>query len=161
MVWCGCAAAPEPVDAAVADTPPPDFTLALTVMSQVNRRNTAALPRDRRPARFVIETDWVLRSYTGRGPIDTETFPRETRQLSATQVQSLWSDLRAAGLLDHDNPAIVGRAPAPADIKQDKPLWVVTFTADTDRRTLVLDADPRGPAAPLLNNLADLAWMPK
>jgi hypothetical protein len=161
LVCGGCASTPAHDEAAAEDAPPSDFTLAMTVMAQVNRRNTATIPRDRRPARFVIETDWVLRAYTGRGPIDTETFPRETRQLNAAQIQSLWTDLRAAGLLDPANPAIAGKPPVPADITQNKPLWVVTFTADADRRTLVIDADRDGPAAPLLNRLADLAWMPK
>lgn len=157
----GCTATPSEAEVLAADLPPPDFTLSMTVISKIDRRNTAAIKRERRPSRFVIETDWILRAFSGRGQVDAETFPRETRQLTIHEIQSIWKELREAGVLDPANPAIAGRAPMLSEVTANQPVWVITYSAADEHRTLVYDADPAGPAAPLLNRLADLAWMPK
>jgi hypothetical protein len=161
LLHAGCAAPPAAQDAKCA-TPPTDFTLSVAVMSHSSHRRVApAVPRELRPMRFVMETDWVLRSYAGPGAADTDTFPAETRQLDAPQVASLWSDLQSAGLLAPDNPAIVGRAPTLAEVDPAKPVWVISYSADAAHRTLVLDAGADSPAAALVTRLADLAWIPK
>lgn len=154
----GCAGKRATENLHALGSPPSDFTVALTVLVQTNRRNVAAIPRPERPARFVMEADWVLRAYSGPAVTDA-AFPPETRQLTAAQVQDLWIDLRTAGLLDPAHAGLVGRSPAPGELPS--PTWVVSFKAAGDRRTFVLEADSRRAAEPLLSRLCDLAWMPK
>lgn len=148
---------------AFAAAPPADFTLAFTVLNQTSRRQVASIPRGVRPMRFLMETDWVLRAFSGPNITD-QSFPRETRQLAHAEVQAIWADLSAAGLLDPAHPAIVG-APPPiptaADAGETAPAWIVTFTADGHRRMLVLRPEDHEAARPLLDRLADLAWMPR
>jgi hypothetical protein len=130
----------------------------MAVLAPGTRRNVSALPRERRPARFVVETDWVLRTHVGpsAGPA---SFPAETRQLTREDVQAIWDDLRTAGLLDPAHPAMV--APAPTSAPGNEVVWVVGWTANGVRRTLAFSGDERGAARPLLDRLADLAWMPE
>ena len=167
LVLPGCASAPASNDQAALATPPTDFTLAFSVLTPPSRRNIWTLPREQRPSRFVIETDWVLRGFSGTRLAD-ESFPRETRQLNHEQISAIWSDLAAADLLNPAHPAIVGSPPVlpipsvpPAPTANFEALWVVTITADGDRRMLILRPDERAAAEPLLNRLSDLAWLPK
>ena len=163
----GCASGPAPGDETALATPPSDFTLAFTVLTQPAKRNIWTLPREQRLSRFVIETDWVLRGFSGPSLVD-ESFPRETRQLNEAQITSIWNDLAAAGLLDPSHPSLVGAPPmfrttgvptipeTGADAQ-----WIVTIPAEGDRRMLILTPDERTAAAPLLHRLSDLAWLPE
>jgi hypothetical protein len=164
----GCAS-PAPSEqaaapAAFAVAPPTDFTLAFTVFNQTSRRQVASIPRGTRPMRFVLEADWVLRAFSGPNLTD-QSFPRETRQLTHADVQHIWTDLGAAGLLDPAHPAIVGTPPAITSLPEPSATvpaaWIVTFTADGARRMLILSPDDHPAARPLLDRLADLAWMPE
>lgn len=148
-----------PTPESTADFPPPDFTLEVTLIAPPMRQDGSRPPRLRRSTRFVIETDWVLRSYSGRAPVGHDTFPRETRQLTEHEIAAIWGDLRDAGLLDPAHPSIVGSAPAPADVSPSEPVLVISIVADGDRRTLALAPD--GPGEALFSRLADLAWLPK
>jgi hypothetical protein len=161
-----CASHPDEAGAAATalapdEAPPADFTFAFTVVHQTTRRNVASIPRDRRPMRFVMEADWVLRAYSGPNLTD-QSFPREARQLGAADVQGVWAELRSAGLLDPAHPAIVGSVPPPEQwTVLDGSTWVLTVKADGDRRVLMLQPEQHAQALALLNRLADLAWMPE
>ena len=103
----------------------------------------------------------VRRSVVQRGRL-VDLAIMATFTVAAIYVMSnLWSDLQSAGLLDPHNPAIVGRAPTLAEIEPGKPVWVISYSADAVRRTLVLDAAPGTPAGALVTHLADLAWLPR
>lgn len=162
----GCAGeksetAPDAALAETADLPPSDFTFAFTVVHQTSKRNVASIPRDRRPMRFLMETDWVLRAFAGPNLTD-QSFPREARQLTHQQVEQIWHDLRSAGLLDLDHPSAVGSVPPPEQwTVTDGSAWVLTIKANGDRRVLLLQPEQHASAAPVLDRLADLAWMPE
>ena len=109
-------------------TPPRDFALSLTVQGPsagVGTRSiitpgrdgrpgyavsypvlntsgsgvdTRTLPLSLRPARYVLEPDWVLRTGVGAGSRETY-YPFQTRQLNAAQVDRLWNALVKSGLL--------------------------------------------------------------
>lgn len=153
--------------AVVAEQPPADFWLAVTVLkAPADTASRAAsyqrIPLARRPARYIIESDRVLRAAVGSGASD-ETFPPETRQLTEQEFQSLWAMLRGSSLVQNEHPATVGRAPQAATIGAAT-IYVVAFSIDGDRRTLALEAEPNAaPSAPdaakLVERLGALAWL--
>jgi hypothetical protein len=165
----GCAAQRRArYDAAVAaDRAPADFWLSVTVLkAPADTASRAAayqrIPLARRPARYIVEADRVLRAAVGSGASD-ETFPPETRQLSEEEFQSLWSLLRNSSLVQNDHPALVGRAPAATSIGAAT-IYVVSFSIDGERRTLALEAEPNpAPSAPdaaaLVERLGGFAWL--
>ena len=154
-------------------TPPRDFALSLTVQGPsagVGTRSiitpgrdgrpgyavsypvlntggsgvdTRTLPLTLRPARYVLEPDWVLRTGVGAGSRETY-YPFQTRQLNAAQVDRLWNALVRSGLLAPDHGAIVSRTPTDEE-SGDKTLYIVSYTVAGVRRTLVLAAN--APAA--------------
>ena len=165
----GCAAQRQArYDAAVAaEQPPADFWLAVTVLkAPADTASRAAayqrIPLARRPTRYVIEPDRMLRAAVGSGASE-ETFPPETRRLSESEFQSLWSMLRGSSLVQNGHPATVGRAPQAASIGAAT-VYVVSFSIDGDRRTLALEAEPNAAAnapdaAALVERLGGLAWL--
>jgi hypothetical protein len=148
----GCSTAhPQPglSPALAADTPPPDFTLAVTVHAQPGT-DTATLPRSRRPAQYVMEADWVLRVALGTGAGE-EKFPARTRQLSAGQAQRLWQDLRDSGLLEE----------SPGPTTRPNAFYTIHYVADGMRRTLHLDSGSISSVQRLVDDLGALAWVPE
>jgi hypothetical protein len=153
-------------------TPPRDFALSLTVQGPsagVGTRSiitpgrdgrpgyavsypvlntsgsgvdTRTLPLTLRPARYVLEPDWVLRTGVGAGSRETY-HPFQTRQLNAAQVDRLWNALVKSGLLAPDHEAIVSRTPTDEE-SGDKTLYIVSYTVAGVRRTLVLAANEKG-----------------
>lgn len=154
----GCASAPPADDTAALQHAPTDFTLAFTIVNPTPKRNVNTMPRETRPTRFVIETDWVLRGFVGAALID-QGFPRETRQLDEREIDGIWADLRDGGLLEPDHAAIVGTPPTLASVNELT--WIITLHAHGDRRMLMLRGNEQEAAKPLMNRLADLAWMAK
>jgi hypothetical protein len=130
-----------------ADDPPADFTLAVTVRSRPGS-DPAHLNPSHRPARYVMEADWILRAAIGPGASE-DTFPPRTRQLSFEQVRRLWRDLRDSGLLEE--PAL---SPVEAEL-----VYTLHYSADGSGRTLRLDGANFAGAERLVGDLAALAWV--
>lgn len=157
------------------DQPPADFQLGITVQAPQSRlgaraiitpardgqpatqtfvsntpygqRGVAAIPVSHRPARYVFEADWVLRSAVGYGARESN-FPTQTRQLNAEQIQQLWTMLQSSGLLDAHHPAIVSTAPEPEE-GMGRTAYILSYQVAGLRRTLVIDAGlpPSGESA--------------
>jgi hypothetical protein len=156
--------------------PPEDFWLSITVTGPQRETMSAydALPRALRPARYVLEADRVLRAAVGPGAKD-ESFPAETRRLTSVEVTQLWRLVGEAGLLDADHPYLVGSAPVAKAIEKQttnaemperdvRTMYVIMLHASDKRRTLVMEASPRGSqdsrqAARVVDWVANKAWM--
>jgi len=153
--------------AATSDTPPRDFTLAFTVFAKPGASRRAVLPPERRPARYILEPDWILRAAVGPGASD-ETYPRQTRRLSAEEVASVWRELRDSGLLLPNHPSTVGRVvianpDAWSDDESEVPLappaYSIYYGVDGTKRTIALQPGDEGAGVALVKKLAELAWV--
>lgn len=191
--------------AIAAETPPRDFTVSVTVLSAratsgarsiiTPGRNglpggetiipaaggqtgasVASAPIIVRPARYVMEADWILRGAVGATSRET-FFPDQTRQLDAAQVEKVWKAMQASGVLDEHNPSLVARAPTPEEIDADQrgvpTRYIVSYSVAGTRRTLVMDAPEvkpeivggttpdkvDGTAAVVVKTLGELCWM--
>ncbi len=172
----GCTGARDArFDAAVArEQPPADFQLGITVQAPLStlgaraiitpardgqpstqtfvsntpygQRGVAIIPLSHRPARYVFEADWILRSAIGYGARESN-FPTQTRQLTANDVQSIWTMLQGSGLLDPNHPDIVSSAPEPEEAI-GRTAYIVSYQVAGLRRTLVVDAGLATPLVP-------------
>lgn len=149
-----------------SETPPDDFTLAVTVYARPGASRRTALPPERRPARYVLEPDWVLHAQVSPAA-NEQMYPGRTRQLDRAQVIELWRELRESGLTNVNHAAVVGRVPEPvesepgaaADGATLPPVYAVSYTAGGIRRTLALQGGDESAAAPLVRRLAASAWI--
>lgn len=148
-----------------ADSPPDDFSLAVTVFARPGATRRATYTPERTPARYILEPGGVL--HAGVGPANDDVYPGQVRILSKDEILSLWRDLQATGLLRLDHPALVGRVgpftdPSLADpdaIITMPPTYSLFYTIDGVQRTLSLDSADADAAKPLLTRLAALAWV--
>ena len=167
----GCASSRQArvESALLADMPPADFTLAVTVMRPVplgaliNARTEPPRSGALRPARYVVEADAVLRAAIGYGATE-QTFPPRTRQLSAAQLADLWNALRSSALVDPNHSDLVGKLPDLESFSRDtegRGGYCVSFSIAGDRRVLAIDeADPAAAdARALVERLNRLAWV--
>jgi hypothetical protein len=147
------------------------FPGRLTFVPAASSQAVASMPLALRPARYVLETDWILRSGVGAGA--TESFyPYQTRQLDAPQATRVWQALKAGGVLAPNHPGIVSRAPD-AEAPSTATLYVISYSIAQVRRTVVVEAPPIPPSPPaatdasatasspsaLITLLAELSWM--
>jgi hypothetical protein len=140
----GCQTTPP---ATLADVPPEDFALGVTVT-----------PGADAPRRYVLDADGTLRASTGRG-VTAQTLPPAVRRLDARTRERLWALARESYVLDPGNPyradasALYGPAPGAS-------VALVDVTASGVRRAAALDlAGEAGPfVRPLLDELAALTW---
>ena len=156
-VLTACSSTPEAADAPLPpSSAPSDFSLALTVYAPASAHNNPRVPAWRRPARYVIQTDQVLRAAVGPG-VSQDLLPPQTRQLQPAQVERLWADVRDGGLLAADHagrvPTLAGFEPIPKATT-----LVVSVTGAGERRTLVLGADD-GAGRRVAERLAQYAWV--
>src|SRR5262245_38039155 len=139
---------------------PQDFVLAATVLTPTDVKTTN-LPRSLRPARYIVEADGVLRAAVGAGSTTT-TYPPQTRQLTARQMDSLWRQLRESNLLDPGNPSRID-APEAVARAPDRTTALIFVGGDGRRVTLRVLLDRRTEdavaAERLVDRLADLAWI--
>jgi hypothetical protein len=123
-----------------------------------------------------MDADWVLRAGVGLGARE-DYFPYQARQLNASQVQQLWSQLVASGLLAPDHPSIIARVPAIPEVGSEEarsdPAWaqtryIVSYTVAGTRRLLLLNetdvadqtkGDSAAKARSLADEFARLAWV--
>lgn len=146
---------------------PPDFALSVSVLTPQGLR-TANLPPERRAARYIVGSDWILRAQVGvqlpraqwsRTGGAERTYPGQTRQLSRDQAARLWwlaghSGARAPG---------VSRSSTPPDLYQpdrDRLVYIVSVSGEGRRTWAVLDDRdlPTDAGAPLVRELAALAY---
>ena len=170
----GCASSrAERIEAAlIADEPPPDFTLAVTVLRPVPlgalinaRTQDASRPTVQRPARYIVEADAVLRVAVGYGATE-KTFPPETRQLTASQFAGLWRQLKNSPLVDPDHPCRTGKPPPLEEFAREtegRGGYAVAFCIAGEHRILAIDeASPAAKdARELVAQLLALAWVPQ
>jgi hypothetical protein len=160
---------PEPKPVVLPERAPLDFTLGVTVLEPTGGRGPRqATPIDERPlaerpARYIVEPDGVLRVALGAG-VNPRVFPRQTRQLTADQMQRLWrltvdTQLHAPETLTRiDNTETFfphrSRPTALVYVKRD---GVATHHAV---RLPVGDAESAA-LTRLITELARLAWVPE
>lgn len=159
---CGCSSKPRPVaqPEPIPDERPVDFVLAATVFTPENLK-TDSLPRSLRPARYIVEADGALRASVGPGATVT-TFPPQTRQLTAKQVDGLWRQIRETDLLDAGNPARVNDPEAiPRTPDRTTALVYVGYSGKRVTLRLLLDraSEDSLAAERLMDRLAELAWI--
>lgn len=146
---------------ALAIEPPGDFTLSVTLHAPPEAELDPALPRWRRPARYIIEPDLVLRAAEGAGASEA-AFPPPTRTLQPMHVRDLWRSLRDGGLLQPDHPSAIAAAeafspPAAATV-------AVIYVKHDGRRSIRAieldgtDSDALAAAA-VIDRLAELSWV--
>lgn len=150
---------------------PPDLVVSVTVYApqrwiEGTDDEAAALnrlPRSLRPARYVIETDSSLRAITGAA-VDAMTFPPRVRQLTSTEMQQLWRQIRESGLLDPGNPArIQGAEATETPIRSAQRTTALIFISfEGSRTTLRTPLDRSTPESTeserLVDRLAGWAW---
>lgn len=152
-LW-GCAGTPAPA----ADGPPPDFSVSVTVIDSEVPAGPA-LARSMRPARFIVEPDWVLRASVGPGSRAT-TYPPAMRTLSRAQVLQLWRAVNTAGYLTSDARAqVAGTETRTPEVR--KPTALVYVCGNGVHRSVMktLDAPDAGPTRQLIDRLSGLAWV--
>lgn len=158
LLLSACAAKPRPSQptAPVSASVPSDFTLAVTVYAPPANHARPDITPNRRPARYLVEADGLLRVALGPGTGDT-TYPPPVRPLSTEQVASLYNDLRTTGWLTTESPARVSSSqtyrPDPGNTA-----YLFTFTADGRRRTFVAKPNETAPRT-LVDRLTKLAWI--
>lgn len=156
-----CASDPprDPMAGALtSEEPPADFSLGLTIVAPPPTAQTA---RAAVPARYIVQSDWLLRASTSE-PTEL-AFPALTRQLSHQQARQLWWELRDSGLLDAERPPDFSSVP-PVPAAGSPPAYIVSTTIAGRTRRLVLgaaDATSAESAAArrLADRLATLAWV--
>ncbi len=141
---------------------PGDLALSVTVYSEYQDPELIArLERWRRPGRYVIEPDWLLRSAIGAGARESE-FPPGTRQLDREQVESLWRAISQSGLLREQHPdAIPSEQTASPPAIGTTAIIAISHNGSTDARRIVFDsggADAQAVAG-LVDQLAALSWI--
>jgi len=166
---CGQSREARTEAALLADHPPGDFWLGVTVLRPIplgaiiNARTEPANSTIPRPARYVVEADAILRVAVGYGATE-KTFPPETRQLTAQEFADIWQTLRASALVDPDHPGRTGKLPELEEFSRDtqgRGGYSVSFCIAGDRRILAIDeASPAAAdARRLVDQLAALAWI--
>lgn len=146
----------------VDDAVPGDLTISVTVYSEFEDPELIArLERWRRPARYVIEPDWLLRSAVGAGARQSQ-FPAGTRQLDQAQIERLWRAITQSGLLRGDHPgAIASEQTATPPAIGTTAIVAISHNGKADARRVVLDAgnaDAQAVAG-LVDQLAALSWI--
>lgn len=150
----GCAGTPAPP----TDGPPPDFSVSVTVVDR-EESTGPALARSMRPARFIVEPDWVLRASVGPGSRAT-TYPPAMRTLSRAQVMQLWQAVNSAGYLATDaRTQVTGTETRTPEVQ--KPTALVYVCGNGVHRSVMktLDAPDAGPTRELIDRLSGLAWV--
>jgi hypothetical protein len=148
---------------ALADSPPGDLTVSVTVYAPAGASKGGETPRYLRSMRAIVEPDLSLRASEGES--SPRTYPPLTRRLSPEEVRRVWWDLRDSGLLRERHPDEVASAElaAPtADAPPTRGLYIISYVASGHHRTLALDpvlAEDAPGARRLVDRLAALAWM--
>ncbi len=188
FVLAGCAsqgrgeagdAAATAESSAELDLPPARFALSITVLDMTGRSPTAAASRGTptwgRPARYVVESDWLLRSAVGPKvtpaglvpPLPTD-YPPITRQLGHEQAAALWGLVKSSGVMDGSAGRRVSREPDVFDprdaaelAQEGSVVMLVEYRAGENDGRVVANAAAAGSAGlrALVSRLAEWAWV--
>ncbi|MCA9277786.1 MAG: hypothetical protein H6815_03265 [Phycisphaeraceae bacterium] len=170
IVLTGCSSGPafrpdpKPTAVELAETAPEDFAIAVTVYSvMTDRANWSTLPRPRRPARYVLEPDGVLRAAVGPSA-DRQEFPPVMRELSPSDVEDIWRLVQTGGLFKADLPGIIG-SPRELIVRRSRPTAMVELAGAGERRLIATPLATQDTPAPelerVIDRLAMLAWQPQ
>ncbi len=154
-----CASTPS---VGAGDAVPGDLAISVTVYSEYDDQELIArLERWRRPGRYIVEPDWLLRSAGGAGVEESE-FPPGIRQLDRAQVERLWRAIAQSGLLREGHPdAIASEQTATPPAIGTTAIVAISHNGTTDARRVALDAgnaDAQAVAG-LVDQLAALSWI--
>jgi hypothetical protein len=148
----------SPVEIAdTRDEPPGDFTLSVVVYSTAPSTPTTAPAR--RPARYIVEPDWLLRAAVGPGCTET-TYPAGVRQLTRAELGELWKLCQSAGLTS-DNTEGRLRSPTQFDAPTRGTTYLISVTESQHRRTFAFETGATAPQRKLIEQLAKLSWQSK
>lgn len=155
LVLTGChATLPDPASLAGR---PDDFVLSAMVYTAAPA--APGTPRARRPARYIVEADEVLRVAVGQGA-GRETYPPPTRVLTVTQMERLWVLVRDSGLLERENRYLL---PSPAWDSTDPVAAEIDVGYRGGRAHLLVPLDGADAesieAERLVDELAALSWI--
>jgi len=143
--------------------PPPDFTLAITVLSRENPqvdRDPRTLARPYRPGRYILEPDGVLRVAIGTGALP-KTFPPAMRRLTFAQRNEVWELASSAGYMAIPAEQSINAAASPAAVSRPTAMIYVVAGDSTRGLQISLDAPTAEPSRVLIDRLAELAWVEK
>lgn len=149
----GCSVAPT----AATQDPPPDFSIAVTVLAPPSN-DTPGVPISARPLRLLIEPDGSLRAGVGPGA-DLDTYPERVRTLTADQINEAYAIARDAGLLDPANPDRREGNPSESAERLGGITHVVEVRAHTDRWYVLLDGGPDRASTPMIERLAEWSYL--
>lgn len=141
---------------------PVDFALAVTVFAPASADRNSRVPVSRRPARYVLEPDRVLKASTGPGS-DERTYPPRVRQLTREEFDRVWEMTRESNALSPEESASVG-SPETFVPPRGRTCWLISTCAFGKRTSAALEpasasgADGAG-AGRLVDELARLAWV--
>jgi hypothetical protein len=146
----------------VPDKRPSDLMVAATVLGPVREgaASGGGSGRVSGPARYIIEADGCLRAARDVAAGAT-TFPGRTKQLAAAEVDRLWRQLAASGLLERDAPGRM-EGPEEALIPGPRPVALIYVSWDGKRQTVRVVLDRSTPEAMeaerVVERLAGWAW---
>jgi len=162
----GCAGTP-PAPVPSADQPlerPSDLALGVTVFSSsIPGAAAGSVERWRRPARYIVEPDGMLRAALGPGA-RTDTYPPATRRLDPAQMDLLWRLLVETGLTDPEHPDLIDSATAytPSGTGPEA-LIAMSASGGYQAVSIELATTTREAASArrLVDQLAEMAWIRK
>ncbi|MCC6286099.1 MAG: hypothetical protein IT439_12505 [Phycisphaerales bacterium] len=158
-VCSGCAAAPPPADASGR---PADFAVSITVIStQDDPTLISALPRQMRPARYVIEADGSLRAAVGAGATP-DIRPALTRRLDSAQMARLWRLIEESGFAEPEGASRLASEAAASELYAATTA-VMSVTHAGTRAASAIDLEGGGAeaeaAALIVDQIAAWAWV--
>lgn len=135
---------------------PDDFTMLLTVYPVPGGDAGDAPAPWLRPARYAVEPDGLLRAESGMGVIKTG-FPPIARRLEPGEIDALYALAATAGAYSGDAEIVPG--PSVYTPPTDRQVVVIETGSNGRFAAVALDATTDSPLAPLIRELAHLAWL--
>ncbi|MEM8834627.1 MAG: hypothetical protein AAGD00_02290 [Planctomycetota bacterium] len=149
----GCSLTPT----AATPDPPPDFSIAVTVLAPPSN-DAPGVPISARPMRLLLEPDGSLRAGVGPGA-DLDTYPERVRTLTADQVSEAYKLALDEGLLDPANPDRREGNPRESTDRRGGITHVVEIRAHTDRWYVLLDGGDDRASTPMVERLAEWSYL--
>lgn len=146
-----------------SSAPPPDFTLAITVLTRESAKadsDPRTTARPLRPGRYILEPDGQLRVAIGRGATPA-TYPPAMRRLTAEQRREAWELADRAGLASIPAAESIDAERPPPIVSRPTALVYVRARGERRGTEVALDSPDAEPARALIDRLAELAWVEK
>ncbi len=147
--------APVRAETPLPESPPPDFTLAVTVFVP-DGANWGAYSQPFTPARYILEPGGSLRVGVGAG-VSERMYPPVTREVARAGVDDVWADAARCGVAGSGTR----RKAAPQPVAQPTAHFSIRWDGHWDEGVIVLtDQSVKAEAArTLISRLGSLAWM--